>query len=199
VTQPGFRIEPVSIVGRAPPAVSHSLVSSNPRRTKQSSSLSRSTNERRSPESCSSFRSSEEPYAGFATVAFGCLRRARLGVLPVGSSRAPAVARVGVVGPTRARSDDRAPDPHIGARESTGPCFLRPSLVLQPQESDTPVSGPPGLGVRPRATSFRRTWYSTGAAARVSLSSGSPSAASISRTVRSRNLGAAPTARGTIA
>ena len=76
--------------------MSHSLVSSNPRRTKQSSSLSRSTNERRSPESCSSFRSSEEPYAGFATVAFGCLRRARLGVLPVGSSCAPAVARVGV-------------------------------------------------------------------------------------------------------
>src|SRR5262249_8954318 len=55
----------------------------------------------------------------------------------------------GVVGPTRARSDDRAPDPHIGARESTGPCFLRPSPVLQPQEFDTPVSGPPGLGVRP--------------------------------------------------
>ena len=82
MTQPGFRIEPVSIVRRAPPAVSHSLVSSNPRRTKQSSSLSRSTNERRSPESCSSFRSSEEPYAGFATVAFGCLRRARLGCSP---------------------------------------------------------------------------------------------------------------------
>ena len=50
-----------------------------------------------------------------------------------------------------------------------------------------------------RATSFRRTWYSTSAAARVSLSSGSPSAASISRTVRSRSLGAAPTVRGTIA
>jgi hypothetical protein len=104
VTPPGFRIEPVSIFRRAPPAVSHSLVSSNPRRTKQSFSLSRSTNERRGPESCSSFRSSEEPYAGFATVAFGCLRSARLGVLPVGSSRAPAVARVGV-------SDRSAPGP----------------------------------------------------------------------------------------
>ena len=77
----------------------HSLLFSNPRRAKQSS-FSRSTNERRSPESCSSFRSSEEPYAGFATIAFKCLGRARLGVLPVGSPLALALAHVGVVGPT---------------------------------------------------------------------------------------------------
>jgi hypothetical protein len=48
-----------------------------------------------SPESCSSFGLSEEPYAGFATVAFGCVRRAGFGVLAVGSSRDLAVARVG--------------------------------------------------------------------------------------------------------
>ena len=56
---------PISIVRRAPPIVSPSLVSSNRRRAKPSLSLSRSTDERRDPESCSSFRSSEEPHAGF--------------------------------------------------------------------------------------------------------------------------------------
>ena len=76
---PIVKSEPVSIVRRVPPTVSPSLVSSNPRRTKSSSSLSRSTKERRSPESCSSFRSSEEPHAGFTTVVLGCLTRASLG------------------------------------------------------------------------------------------------------------------------
>ena len=103
VTPPGFRIEPVSIVRRAPPAVSHSLVSSNPRRTKQSFSLSRSTNERRGPESCSSFRSS------------GALRRVRHRRLrlseecQVGGAPRRFLARPGCgtrrcVGPKRART-----------------------------------------------------------------------------------------------
>jgi hypothetical protein len=172
MTQPGFRIEPISIVRRAPPAVSHSLVSSNPRRTKQFSSLSRSTNERRSPESCSSFRSSEETHAGFATVALGGLRRARLGVLPVGSSRAPVVARVGVVGPTRATRQSvrlirlclrrqrrrpslprgtTVPDPSISTRRR--PCLRKPGSWEMTADLEQPRRGEEG--VRPAEGAFQ--------------------------------------------
>jgi hypothetical protein len=62
-----------------------------------------SIEERRRPGSCSSLRSSGEPHAGFTTVVLGCLTRTSLGVLPVGSLPVLAAARVGVVGPTRAR------------------------------------------------------------------------------------------------
>ena len=64
---------PISIVRRAPPTASPSLVSPHQRRPKPSPSLFLSTEERRSPESCSSLRSSEEPHAGFTTVVLGCL------------------------------------------------------------------------------------------------------------------------------
>ena len=63
----------ISIVRRAPPTASPSLVSPHQRRPKPSPSLFRSTEERRSPESCSSFQSSEVPDAGFTTVVLGCL------------------------------------------------------------------------------------------------------------------------------
>jgi len=64
---------PISIVRRAPPTVSPSLVSPHRRRAKPYPSVFRSTEERRSPESCSSFRSSEEPHGGFTTIVLGCL------------------------------------------------------------------------------------------------------------------------------
>jgi len=79
---PTVKREPVAVVRRAPPTESPPLVSSHPRRTKPSSSMSRSTKERRNPESCSSFRSIEEPHAGFATVVLGRLTWASLQVAP---------------------------------------------------------------------------------------------------------------------
>ena len=41
-----------------------------------------------------------------------------MGVLPVGSSRALAVARFGVVGPTRASVDSTPTNPHVGTSKS---------------------------------------------------------------------------------
>jgi hypothetical protein len=93
---------PVSIFWRPPPN-SGSVLGLFPAGCAiPSSSLSCSNDEPCRHGPCSSFRSSEEPHSGFTTVVLGCLTRASLGVLPVGCLRAPAVARVGVVGPTRA-------------------------------------------------------------------------------------------------
>ncbi len=90
---------PISIVRRAPPTASCSLVSPHRKRTKPSPSLFRSTEERRTAEACSSFRSREQPHAGLTTVVLGRQTSASLKVLPLGSLRGQAVARVGVVGP----------------------------------------------------------------------------------------------------
>jgi hypothetical protein len=68
---------PISIVRRAPPTASSSLVSPHRRRAKPSPSLFRSTEERRRSEFCRSFRSSEERHAGFTTFVLGCLSATR--------------------------------------------------------------------------------------------------------------------------
>ena len=73
---------PVSIIRRAPPSASCSLVSPQRKRTKPSPCLFHSTEERRSPESCSSFRSREQPHVGFTTVVLGCRTWATLGGPP---------------------------------------------------------------------------------------------------------------------
>ena len=101
--RPIAKSEPVSIFWRAPPNSGSFLGLFPTGCAKPSSSLSCSNDEPCRHGPCSSFRSSEEPHAGFTTVVLGCLTRASLGVLPVGCLRALAVARVGVVGPTRAR------------------------------------------------------------------------------------------------
>jgi hypothetical protein len=94
---------PISIVRRAPPTASCSLVSPHRKRTKPSLSLFRSTEERRSPESCSSFRSREQTYAGFTTVVLGSRTRATLGALPLGSLRARLWRASVSIRPTRAK------------------------------------------------------------------------------------------------
>jgi hypothetical protein len=154
---------PVSIISRASPTASPSLVSSHKTCTKPSPSSSRSTDEQLSPESCSSYQSSEEPRAEFTTVVLGYRTWASSVVLPCRFLARPSC------GALRCRRTD-ARNATMGNR-SAKPAFARlaawrparfdampraTSMTAMRPQADRQRSYPHSLKFRPHSFAMRR-------------------------------------------